>query len=150
GRGRWRRIGYRETSVRRAGAVLWREAQGLARAAATVSPRAAGLPPLLFFTDPERTPQPWRTAAALPAGAAVAYRGCGAREADRVAARLRAATRARGGRLLIGLDAELAERSGADGVHLPARALAQAGELRARRPDWLVTAAVHSADALAA
>ena len=58
--------------MRRAGAVLWREAQGLARAAAAVSPRAVGLPPLLFFTDPQRTPQPWRTAAALPAGAAKA------------------------------------------------------------------------------
>lgn len=134
----------------RAGAVLWREAQGLARAAAAVSPRAVGLPPLLFFTDPQRTPQPWRTAAALPAGAAVVYRPFGAPEAERVAAQLRAATADRGVRLLIGLDAELAERSGADGVHLPERAVGQAGELRARRPDWLVTAAAHSADALTA
>ena len=133
----------------RAGAVLWRTAQGLARSAAAVSPAAAGLPPLLFFTDPVRTPEPWRTSAALPAGAAVVYRPFGAPDAGDIAARLRVVTRDRGVRLLIGLDARLAEHSGADGVHLPERAAAEAGGLRARRPDWLVTVAAHSAEALA-
>ncbi len=46
--------------------------------------------------------------------------------------------------LLIGLDADLADRVGADGVHLPERALASAPALRERRPDWLLTGAVHA------
>lgn len=132
----------------RDGAVLWRNAKGLNRAAAEVSPAAAGLPPLLFFTDPARTPEPWRVAAGLPAGAAVVYRPFGAAEAETVAARLRAVTAERGVKLLIGLDAGLAERCGADGAHLPERAAAEAGALRTRRPEWLVTAAAHSAAAL--
>ena len=48
--------------------ALWNAATALNRAAAAVSPGAAWLPPLLFFTDPERTPRPWETAARLPAG----------------------------------------------------------------------------------
>ncbi|MDA1322928.1 MAG: thiamine phosphate synthase, partial [Proteobacteria bacterium] len=50
--------------------TLWATAQALSQSvaltAAPVSPRP--LPPLLFFTDPERTPRPWETAARLPAG----------------------------------------------------------------------------------
>lgn len=134
----------------RQGQLLWETAKGLNRAAAAVSPRAAGLPPLLFFTDPARTPQPWRTAAALPAGAAVVYRSFGAVEAAMIARRLREATTGAGVRLLIGLDAELADRCGADGVHLPERAAAQARTLLEARPDWLVTVAAHSSAALAA
>ncbi len=116
-------------------------AVALARAAAPVSPR--GLPPLLFFTDPVRTPEPWRTAERLPDGAGVVYRGFGAPDADVVGRRLRRITTDRGVRLLIGLDADLAERIEADGVHLPERAAGQATVLRARRPDWLLTAACH-------
>ena len=49
--------------------ALWGTALDLNRAAAAVSPAAGRLPPLLFFTDPERTPRPWETAAGLPTGA---------------------------------------------------------------------------------
>ena len=112
------------------------------RAGAPVSPRP--LPPLLFFTDPERTPRPWETAARLPAGAGVAYRAFGAADAVETGLRLREATRAAGVLLLVGLDADLAERVEADGVHLPERALASAGVLSERRPDWLLTGAAHS------
>ncbi|HEY0926902.1 MAG TPA: thiamine phosphate synthase, partial [Brevundimonas sp.] len=49
--------------------ILWDAALALNRAATAVSPGAASLPPLLFFTDPERTPRPWETAARQPAGA---------------------------------------------------------------------------------
>lgn len=132
--------------------ILWEVASVLARDAAKVS-RASGrpalsLPPLLFFTDPERTPEPWETAARLPAGSGVIYRSFGAADALETATRLREATRARDGLLLIGLDAELADRVEADGVHLPERALDQAAGLAARRPGWRITGAVHSAEAL--
>ncbi len=133
--------------------ILWEVASGLARTAAEVS-RAPGkaaqdLPPLLFFTDPGRTPRPWETAGRLPAGAAVVYRHFGAADAARTARRLRDVTRARGVRLLIGLDAELAAEVDADGVHLPERALDRAAGLAAAHPDWLITGAAHGPEALA-
>lgn len=124
---------------------LWSAALALNRAAAAVSPRAADLTPLLFFTDPERTPRPWETAGRLPAGAGVVYRHFGAADAAETAARLRAVTRNAGVRLLIGLDAALAETIGADGVHLPERALDRAAAVKAAHPNWIVTGAVHGA-----
>ena len=132
--------------------ILWEVASLLARDAADVS-RAAGrsnrtLPPLLFFTDPVRTPRPWETAARLPPGSGVVFRGFGAPDAGDAALRLREATRRRQGLLLVGLDADLAEAIDADGVHLPERALETGSALLAARPDWTVTGAAHSARAL--
>ena len=134
--------------------ILWDVACVLARDAAIVS-RAGGrngpdLPPLLFFTDPDRTPRPWTTAARLPAGSGVIFRSFGRRGARDTALRLREATRDRHVRLLIALDAVLAEAVGADGVHLPERAMDLAPALRAARPDWLIIGAAHSAAALTA
>jgi len=128
--------------------ILWEAANVLARDAAKVSlargQAAPTLPPLLFFTDPDRTPKPWETAARLPVGAGVVFRHFGRADARETALRLREATRDRGGLLLIGLDAELAEAVGADGVHLPERALDQAASIAAARPDWRITGAAHS------
>lgn len=122
---------------------LWETAQALDRAAAAVSPPRRALPPLLFFTDPDRTPRPWETAARLPAGSAVVYRAFGRADAAQTGLRLRQATRAAGVRLLVGLDRALAEAVEADGLHLPERALADAFAVRERRPDWLITGAMH-------
>ncbi|QBX36729.1 thiamine phosphate synthase [Brevundimonas sp. S30B] len=127
---------------------LWDAAQALNRAAAAVSPAAGRLPPLLFFTDPARTPRPWETAARLPAGAGVVFRHFGAADALDQARRLRQATRSAGVRLLIGLDAELAQAVAADGVHLPERALSTAYGLSERYPGWIMTGAAHSKEAL--
>lgn len=63
---------------------------------------------------------------------------------------LRRITHEAGVRLLIGLDAELAEAVEADGVHLPEHALDQAPRLRRRHPDWLITGAVHQGETLVA
>ena len=133
--------------------ILWEVACVLARDAADVS-RAQGraapnLPPLLFFTDPRRTPRPWETAARLPPGSGVVFRSFGAGDAPETARRLREATRRGGSLLLIGLDADLAEAVEADGVHLPERALDRAPALAAAHPGWRITGAVHSAEALA-
>lgn len=127
--------------------ILWEVASVLARDAAKVS--RASLPPLLFFTDPERTPRPWAVAERLPVGSGVVYRAFGAPDARETALRLREATRRRNGLLFIGLDAYLADTCEADGVHLPERALDQAAGLRALRPDWRLTGAAHDAGALA-
>lgn len=101
---------------------------------------------MLFFTDPARTPRPWETAARLPAGAGVVFRHFGAADALDQARRLRQATRAAGVRLLIGMDADLAQTVEADGVHLPERALSAAYALSGRNPDWILTGAAHSAE----
>lgn len=129
--------------------VLAREAAKVSRAKGRANPgNALNLPPLLFFTDPDRTPRPWETAARLPAGSGVVFRHFGRAGAHDTARRLRETTAGRDGLLLIGLDAELAERVGADGVHLPERALDQAGTLSKARPDWRVTGALHSLEGL--
>ena len=130
--------------------ILWDVARVLAREAAPVSRgegRAHSNPPLLFFTDPERTPRPWETAAHLPAGSGVVLRLFGRPDARETALRLREVTRDRDVRLLIGLDADLADAVGADGVHLPERALDQAAGLRAARPGWWITGAAHATTA---
>lgn len=127
--------------------TLWEVARVLARDAAKVS-RGPVLPPLLFFTDPSRTPRPWETAARLPTGAAVVFRHFGRSEARETALRLREVTAKAGVQLLIGLDAGLAEAVGADGVHLPERALDQAPALSQAHPDWLITGAAHQASPL--
>ena len=144
-----------ETVMNRADAdILWETASVLARDAAKVSgaaePAGVILPPLLFFTDPDRTPRPWETAERLPRGAGVVFRHFGQGDAREIGLRLRDVTRARGVRLLIGLDAELAAAVDADGVHLPERALDQAEAIRTARPDWLITGAAHSGTALTA
>jgi len=132
--------------------TLWEVARVLARDAAKVS-RAPGrrdLPPLLFFTDPDRTPRPWETAARLPAGAAVIFRHFGRAGARNTALRLRESTRKQGVLLLIGLDADLAEAVGADGLHLPEKAVDQASRLSEVHPDWLITGAAHAGSAMEA
>ena len=137
---------------------LWDAAQrmkasALSRAKADVRAsgawRKAALPPLLVFTDPDRLPRPWEVADRLPAGAGLVYRAFGSPDAFEVAKRLRTVTQARGLVLLIGRDADLADKVGADGVHLPERALSAAYALGGRRPDWLLTGAVHSVEAAA-
>lgn len=122
---------------------LWQTAQALNRAAAAVSPGVASLPPLLFFTDPIRTPRPWDVAAHLPRGAGVVYRGFGRPQMGEEARLLRRVTTERGLRLLIGQDAELAGAIEADGVHLPERDLGRAAALRSRHPEWVITGALH-------
>jgi thiamine-phosphate pyrophosphorylase len=119
----------------------------LQRTAALINraaPRGKGLPPLLFFTDPVRTPDPEAAAARLPRGAAVVFRAFGAPDAEARGVRLRAIARDRGLILLAGADPALALRIGADGVHLPERLAGRAGPTKRAHPGWLVTAAAHS------
>jgi thiamine-phosphate pyrophosphorylase len=78
----------------------------------------------------------------LPRGAAIVFRAFGAADAEAQGRRLKAIARARGLKLLVGADAVLAARIGADGVHLPERLVGRAR--RIRRPGWIVTGAAHS------
>lgn len=99
-------------------------------------------PPLLVFTDPERTPDPVALALRLPRGAGLVYRAFGASDRLSTARALAAIARRRGLVLLIGAEAWLAARAGAAGLHLPERLAARAPRLR--RPGWILTAAAHS------
>ena len=117
----------------------------LRRTAALINraaPRRKGLPALLFFTDPVRTPDAEAVAATLPRGSAVVLRAFGAADAEAQGRRLKAIANARGLKLLVGADVRLAARLGADGVHLPER-LAHLAR-RIRRPGWTITCAAHS------
>ncbi|WP_082554612.1 MULTISPECIES: thiamine phosphate synthase [unclassified Caulobacter] len=122
------------------------EMEALSRTVARLRPwpvRGKPLPNLLFFTDPERTPDPERAAERLPIGAAVVFRAFGAPDAAARGRRLRQITRRRGLTLLVGADAALALEIEADGLHLPERLAAQAPDLRVAHPDWLITLAAH-------
>lgn len=77
------------------------------------------------MTDARRAPHPECIARILPPGAAVILRDYDDPRRAGLAARLRVICAARGVLLLVGADASLARRIGADGVHLPEWAPAQ-------------------------
>ncbi|GAM97297.1 thiamin-phosphate pyrophosphorylase [alpha proteobacterium U9-1i] len=119
--------------------------QALARLAQRLN-RDAGapaIPPLFFFTDPARTPDPVAIAGQLPRGAAIVFRHFGATDRVRTARALARVARKRGLTLLIAADPALARRVGADGVHWPEKRLAS--PLRF----GLTTASAHSPAAAA-
>lgn len=129
---------------------MWRSALYLRRRAArrkggVVDPR---LPALWFVTDPARVADPVAVAQRLPRGAGVIFRSFGRSDAEAVGRALAQAARARGLVLLVGLDARLAAKIGAHGVHLPERALHLAPRLKRQRPHWLITGAAHGMPAL--
>ncbi|HVN00382.1 MAG TPA: thiamine phosphate synthase [Caulobacteraceae bacterium] len=122
----------------------------MARTLRPAQARGKALPRLIFFTDPERTPDPAAVMGRLPRGAGVVYRPFGDPDAARVGRRLRTAAHRRGLVFLVGADAGLAARVAADGVHLPERAAWRARGLRRGRRGWLMTAAAHSRSAIIA
>jgi thiamine-phosphate pyrophosphorylase len=123
---------------------LARTAVFLGRRARLRKAARSGLPDLLFFTDPGRTPDPEAIARRLPRGAGVVFRAFGAADGEARGRRLAAVARTRGLILLVGADAGLAARVGAHGVHLPERLAHRARRLKAAHPGWIVTAAAHS------
>jgi thiamine-phosphate pyrophosphorylase len=67
----------------------------------------------------------------------------------KLAQSLRPIARARGLVLLVANDPALADRVGAAGLHLSEANVRRASHWRARRPNWLITAAAHSLTACA-
>jgi len=106
----------------------------------------AVLPPLLFLTDPERTPDPVRIARRLPEGSGVIYRHFGAADRLDIAEALTRVSIDRGLRLLIAADPHLACEVNADGVHWPEARLLQARHWRGTFA--LNTASAHSERAI--
>lgn len=106
--------------------------------------------PLVFMSDPKRIPDVLAVTRRLPKGATLIYRHFGAVDKLKIAQTLRQIAFARNLQFLVGQDVDLARHVGADGVHLPERDLEQGVELRTCYPDWLVTGAAHSREAVVA
>lgn len=118
----------------------------LAAARAARSHLPGGLPPVLFLTDPSRTPDPLATAKRLPAGWGVIYRHFGAADAAAMASALARICRERGLCFLIAADPQLAMATGADGVHWPHAKAAASRKWQSRFA--LMTASAHSPEEL--
>jgi thiamine-phosphate pyrophosphorylase len=120
----------------------------LARAARLLNahlPHLPHLPPLILMTDQTRLKDPLAAAGALPKGAAIILRHTDTKTRAALAIALRKIAREHGLLLLIAGDAALAARLGCDGLHLPEARAAEAAHWKALHPDWLITAAAHSA-----
>ncbi|MCA8899683.1 MAG: thiamine phosphate synthase [Hyphomonas sp.] len=121
-----------------------RKLHAAARAAGRHLP--LGLPPVIYLTDPARTPDPVATMAALPSSWAVIYRHFGQPERNHIASRANSDATRRHHPFLIAGDPQLAADVGADGVHWPFARVAEARRWRGRFA--LMTASAHSPDQL--
>lgn len=119
--------------------VLWRAARKLGSRRRS----RKALPPLLFFTDPIRTPFPEQVLARLPRGSGIVFRAFGASDAVAKARRLAALARRRGVTFFVGADVGLAIAARADGVHLPERLAHRPGRNRRLGQRFVLTAAAH-------
>ncbi len=128
------------------------EAQAkLARQARALNMRHArgrALPAVVLMTDDMRVADWAAAAAALPRGSAVVVRHRDPADRERLARQLQPICRTRRVALLIADDAALAQRVGADGVHLPEKRIAKLPGVRARNRRWLVTSSAHDAAAI--
>jgi thiamine-phosphate pyrophosphorylase len=121
-----------------------RKLRTAARAAGRHLP--SGLPPVLYLTDPVRTPDPLVTAGHLSSCHGLIYRHYSQPKHDIVAAGLAKVCRKRHVALLIANDPVLAMKVGADGVHWPFVQRAKARYWRDRFA--LMTASAHTPDQL--
>jgi len=126
---------------------LFDKASDITQAARASSPHPVALPPLVFVTDPARIRHPEDIAEHLPEGSGLIYRHFGEPHARERARLLRHISRERRLTLLIGEDEQLAAEVEADGVHLREHSLERTKDVV--RPGWIVTAACHSAGAMA-
>ena len=106
------------------------------------------LSPYVLMSDPDRLPDIEAAARQLPKGAALIYRHFGAPDRDEIAMSLRQICFEKDVQFLVGKDIALAASSGADGVHLPERELEKTTALRLCYPDWIISGAAHSLEAL--
>ena len=101
------------------------------------------------MTDEFRLPDPIRAASKLPDRSAIIVRHRDDVSRAEIARQLRPIATQRGLMLLISEDPALAHAIEANGLHLPERIATTAHHWKALRPNWLITAAAHSIEALA-
>lgn len=110
-------------------------------------PEGHNFPPLFFFTDEARCPDPLPILKRLPKGCGIVFRHYETANRAEMAARVLDAAQAQGRCCLIGGDEDLAQSLGADGLHLPEHMVV--GFRRTESEDnWLITAAAHGEEAL--
>ena len=102
------------------------------------------LPGLLVFTDPKRSPEPIELAKNLPPDCAMVYRHFGHKTRVSTAHKLVEICKKNGSGFLVGADWELAQKVGADGVHMPQRLIGHISEVVASSEFRWVTAAAHN------
>ncbi|MCB2112264.1 MAG: thiamine phosphate synthase [Parvularculaceae bacterium] len=100
---------------------------------------------LAFLTDRRRIAHPELVLRVLPPGAALIYRDYDDPRRAAISRHLATISKRRGVLFLLGADAALAEEVGADGVHLPARALSSPP---VRCNARILTASCHNKDEL--
>jgi len=110
--------------------------------------RGNPLPRLLFLTDRRRVPDPVAAAERLPKGSGVILRDYGYGKRAELAMALRPVCAKRGLIFLVGGDARLARKVGADGVHFPEAMFDRMSSFRQEAPGVIITAAAHDAVAL--
>jgi thiamine-phosphate pyrophosphorylase len=101
------------------------------------------------MTDDERLPAPLIAARKLPRGSMVIVRARQSSHRTKLAHSLRPVARARGLILLVANDPTLADRIGAQGLHLSEANAREACTWRARRSRWLITSTAHTLGACA-
>lgn len=101
------------------------------------------------MTDAERCPNPAGVIETLPENSAVIFRDYRMPHREALAGRLARLCRTRGVMFLVGGDARLAGRVGADGLHLPEWSLGSAPFSIQTPQKGLVTASAHNIRALA-
>jgi thiamine-phosphate pyrophosphorylase len=101
------------------------------------------VPFLALMLDDDRMPDPLQAVRVLPRGALVVVRSREEERRNRLAHAIVAMARTRSLVVLIANDAQLAARSGADGLHLAEANAHLAAHWRALHPGWFLSAAVH-------
>jgi thiamine-phosphate pyrophosphorylase len=109
---------------------------------------SAHLPALIFITDQARVPNPLAVIAELGPGTAVILRDYETPDRETLGQKLARACHDKAIKFLVAGDGALAERLEADGLHMPENRAGNIPLWRARHPNWLITAAAHSATAL--
>jgi thiamine-phosphate pyrophosphorylase len=107
------------------------------------SPHFGRVPFLALMLDDDRVPDPLSGVRSLPRGTLVVVRSREDARRSRLAHAIVAIARSRGLVVLIANDAQLASRSGADGLHLSEANAHLAAHWRALRPHWFLSAAAH-------
>ncbi|MBL4894585.1 MAG: thiamine phosphate synthase [Emcibacter sp.] len=110
--------------------------------------KAGKLPAAFFITDHTAVPDPERIIARLSNKCGVIFRDYEQPERQKLGQKLSQACRDQGLIFLVAGDEKLAQSLAADGIHLPESKMAQAREMRAAHPDWIITTACHNPSAL--
>ncbi len=106
------------------------------------------LPRQWIFTDEKRLESAYDLPYVLPPNTGVVFRHYGSLDRSYWANSFARICKARGLVFLVARDWRLAQAVGADGIHLPEYMVARPGEWRRASPQWIVTAAAHSLEAV--